>query len=52
LWPLGLVAIALPLLWRNDLFNGPWLRWVGLVTRSYAELRAAIDAASARLQPG
>jgi len=33
LWPLGLVAIALPLLWRHDLFNGPWLRWVGLVTR-------------------
>jgi len=23
----------LPLLWRHDLFNGPWLRWVGLVTR-------------------
>lgn len=33
LWPLGLVAITLPLLWRDDLFNGPWLRWIGLVTR-------------------
>ena len=33
LWLLGLVAIVLPLLWRHEAFNGPWLRWVGLVTR-------------------
>jgi uncharacterized membrane protein len=33
LWPLGFVAIVLPLLWRHDLFNGPWLRWIGLVSR-------------------
>jgi len=33
LWPIGALAIVLPLLWRDELFNGPWLRWVGLVTR-------------------
>lgn len=33
LWLLGLVCIVLPLLWRHELFNGPWLRWVGLVTK-------------------
>jgi len=33
LWPIGALAIALPLLWRDDVFNGPWLRWIGLVTR-------------------
>jgi uncharacterized membrane protein len=33
LWPIGALAIALPLLWRDDAFNGPWLRWIGLVTR-------------------
>jgi uncharacterized membrane protein len=33
LWLVGLVAIVLPLLWRHEVFNGPWLRWVGLVTK-------------------
>jgi len=33
LWPLGALAVALPLLWRDEVFNGPWLRWIGLVTR-------------------
>jgi uncharacterized membrane protein len=33
LWVAGLVAIVLPLLWRHEAFDGPWLRWVGLVTR-------------------
>jgi len=33
LWPLGALAIVLPLLWRDEAFNGPWLRWIGLVTR-------------------
>lgn len=33
LWLLGLLAIVLPLLWRHEFFNGPWARWVGLVTR-------------------
>jgi uncharacterized membrane protein len=33
LWPLGALALVLPLLWRDEVFNGPWLRWIGLVTR-------------------
>jgi uncharacterized membrane protein len=33
LWPIGALAIVLPLLWRHDVFDGPWLRWIGLVTR-------------------
>jgi uncharacterized membrane protein len=33
LWLLGALAIVLPLLWRHEVFNGPWLRWIGLVTR-------------------
>jgi uncharacterized membrane protein len=33
LWAIGLAAIVLPLVWRHETFNGPWLRWVGLVTR-------------------
>jgi uncharacterized membrane protein len=33
LWPLGALAIALPLLWRHEVFNAPWLSWVGLVAR-------------------
>ena len=33
LWPLGALAIALPLLWRHEAFNAPWLSWVGLVAR-------------------
>ncbi len=33
LWLLGLLAIGLPLLWRHEVFNGPALRWIGLVTR-------------------
>jgi uncharacterized membrane protein len=33
LWPLGALAIALPLLWRHEAFNTPWLSWVGLVAR-------------------
>ncbi|MCC7458480.1 MAG: DUF1624 domain-containing protein [Nitrospira sp.] len=30
LWPLGALAIALPLLWRHVAFDAPWLAWVGL----------------------
>ena len=33
LWLAGALAIALPLLWRHEGFNGPWLSWIGLVTR-------------------
>jgi uncharacterized membrane protein len=33
MWPIGALAIALPLVWRDEIFNGPWLRWIGLVTR-------------------
>jgi uncharacterized membrane protein len=33
LWLLGALAIAWPLLWRHELFDAPWLNWVGLVTR-------------------
>ena len=33
LWLLGAVAIVLPLLWRHEAFNPPWLSWVGLVTK-------------------
>ncbi|HEU5293166.1 MAG TPA: heparan-alpha-glucosaminide N-acetyltransferase [Burkholderiaceae bacterium] len=33
LWLVGAIAIALPLLWRHDAFNGPWLSWTGLVSR-------------------
>jgi len=33
LWPIGALAIVLPLLWRDEMFNGPWLRWIGLVTQ-------------------
>lgn len=33
LWPLAAAAIALPLLWRHEAFNAPWLSWIGLVTR-------------------
>ena len=33
LWPLGALAIGLPLVWRDEAFNGPCLRWIGLVTR-------------------
>lgn len=33
LWPLGAVAIALPLLWQNAFFDSRWSNWVGLVTR-------------------
>jgi uncharacterized membrane protein len=33
LWLAGGIAIALPLLWRHEAFNGPWLSWSGLVTR-------------------
>jgi uncharacterized membrane protein len=33
LWLAGAIAIALPLLWRHEVFNGPWLLWIGLVTR-------------------
>jgi len=32
LWLAGAAAIALPLLWRHEVFDGPGLRWVGLVT--------------------
>ena len=33
LWLIAALAIVLPLLWRAEVFNGPWLRWIGLVTR-------------------
>ncbi|MFT3822140.1 MAG: heparan-alpha-glucosaminide N-acetyltransferase [Rubrivivax sp.] len=33
LWPLAAAALLLPLLWRHETFNGPWLSWTGLVTR-------------------
>ena len=33
LWLLGAVAIVLPLLWRHEAFNPPWLSWIGLVTK-------------------
>jgi uncharacterized membrane protein len=33
LWLVGAVAIVLPLLWRHELFNAPWLSWIGLVSR-------------------
>ena len=33
LWLLGAVAIALPLLWRHEVFNTAWLSWIGLVAR-------------------
>jgi uncharacterized membrane protein len=33
LWPLAAAALALPALWRHEVFNGPWLSWTGLVTR-------------------
>ena len=31
LWLFGAVAIAAPLLWRHELFDPPWLSWIGLV---------------------
>lgn len=33
LWVLAALALLLPLLWRHELFNAPWLSWTGLVTR-------------------
>ena len=33
LWLLGAVAIVLPLVWRHEVFNPPWLSWVGLVAK-------------------
>jgi uncharacterized membrane protein len=33
LWLIGALAIVLPLLWRDETFTGPWLRWLGLVTQ-------------------
>lgn len=33
LWLLATLALLLPLLWRHEVFNGPWLSWTGLVTR-------------------
>ncbi len=33
LWPLGAVALALPLWLRHPFFDTPWTDWVGLVTR-------------------
>ena len=32
LWLCGLVAIALPLLFRHPAFDHPWSSWIGLVT--------------------
>ncbi len=33
LWPLGLLALALPWLVKHPFFDTPWTNWVGLVTR-------------------
>ena len=33
LWPLGAVALALPLWLQHPVFDNPWANWVGLVTR-------------------
>ena len=33
LWPLAAAAVLLPLLWRHEAFNAPWLSWTGLVTQ-------------------
>jgi uncharacterized membrane protein len=33
LWGLAAAALALPLLWRHEVFDSPWLSWTGLVTR-------------------
>ncbi len=33
LWPLTLLLLLVPALWRHELFNSPWLNWTGLVTR-------------------
>jgi len=33
LWLAGAVAIALPRFFHDAAFNGPWLNWIGLVTR-------------------
>ncbi len=33
LWPLGGLIVALPRLFVDPAFNGPWLNWTGLVTR-------------------
>lgn len=32
LWWLAAAALVLPLLWRHEVFNSPWLSWTGLVT--------------------
>jgi uncharacterized membrane protein len=33
LWPLGLLAIALPQVVQHPFFDTPWTNWVGLITR-------------------
>jgi uncharacterized membrane protein len=33
LWPLGALAIALPLLFRHPVFDPPWFSWLGLVVK-------------------
>lgn len=33
LWPMGALALLLPHVAHHELFNPPWLNWVGLVTR-------------------
>ena len=33
LWPAGALAIVLPLLFRLEVFNPPWLSWIGLVAK-------------------
>jgi uncharacterized membrane protein len=33
LWPMGLVAIALPMFVQHPWFDLPWTNWIGLVTR-------------------
>ena len=47
LWPIGALAIVLPLLWRDDAFNGPWLRWIGLGHAQAGDRRLRAGAAVA-----
>jgi uncharacterized membrane protein len=32
LWPLGLLALVLPRVWQDPLFDSRWTNWVGLIT--------------------
>ena len=33
LWPLGALALLLPMVWQHPLFDTRWTNWAGLVTR-------------------